>query len=142
MRFARLAAVGLLAIIASCGGSSPTGNNGNNNNGGDPPPPNGGANVTIKDFTFSPETVTVKVGSSIQWVNDGPSAHHVVSDDGVWDAGQLAGPSGDTGPYGDGGTAGQSYTFQFDSAGTYNYHCANHPPTAYPNFVGVVVVTP
>ena len=128
MRFARLAAAGLLAIVASCGGSSPTGNN---NNTVDPPPPTGGKNVTIKDFVFSPETVTVKVGSSIQWVNDGESAHHVVSDDNVWDSGQLAGP-----------TAGKSFTFKFNTAGTYKYHCANHPPSAYPNFVGVVVVTP
>ena len=129
MRFARLAAAGLLAIVASCGGSSPTGNN----NTVDPPPPTGGKNVTIKDFVFSPETVTVKVGSSIQWVNDGESAHHVVSDDNVWDSGQLAGPTGGD-PYGGGGSAGKSFTFRFN--------CANHPPSAYPNFVGVVVVTP
>jgi plastocyanin len=140
MRFTRLAAAGLLAILASCGGSSPTGSD-NNNGGTPPPPPPGGKNVTIKDFSFSPETVTVKVGSAIQWVNNGPSAHHVVSDDGVWDSGQLAGPSGSD-PYGDGSTAGQNYKFTFDSAGTYTYHCANHPPSAYPNFVGVVMVTP
>ncbi|HEU6453305.1 MAG TPA: plastocyanin/azurin family copper-binding protein [Gemmatimonadaceae bacterium] len=97
--------------------------------------------MTVKDFTFSPETVTVKVGSSIQWVNDGPSAHHVLSDDMVWDSGNLSGPSGSD-PYGYGGTAGQTFTFKFDSAGTFTYHCKNHPPSAYPNFVGVVVVTP
>jgi plastocyanin len=140
MRFARLAAAGLLAIVVSCGGSSPTENS--NNNKQDPPPPTGGKNVTIKDFTFSPETVTVAAGSSIQWVNDGPSTHHVVSDDGVWDTGQLSGGTADTSYYGGGSTAGESFTFQFDSAGTYTYHCANHPPSAYPNFVGVVIVTP
>jgi plastocyanin len=140
MRFARLAAVGLLAIVASCGGSSPTGNS--NNQPVDPPPPTGGKNVTIQDFAFSPETVTVAVGSSVQWVNHGPSAHHVVSDDGMWDSGQLSGGSADSSYYGGGSASGDSYTFHFDSAGTYNYHCANHPPSAYPNFVGVVIVTP
>lgn len=139
MRFARLAATGLLAIAASCGSSSPTGDNGNPVV---PPPPPGGTNVTVQDFAFSPESVTVKVGTKVQWVNNGPSAHHVVSDDGIWDAGQLAPPSGDTGPYGNGDSAGQTYQFEFDSAGTYRYHCANHPPTAYPQFVGVIVVTP
>jgi plastocyanin len=139
MRLVRLAAAGVLAIVAACGGSSPTGNN---NSSGDPPPPTGGKNVTIKDFAFSPETVTVAVGSSVQWVNDGPSAHHVVSDDNVWDSGQLASPTGGGDPYGGGSSAGQSFTFKFNTAGTYKYHCANHPPSAYPNFVGVVVVTP
>lgn len=139
MRFARLAAAGLLAVLAACGGSSPTENTNNNNN--PPPPPPGGANVTIKDFTFSPETVTVKAGASVQWVNNGPSAHHVVSDDMVWDSGNLAGPSGSD-PYGYGDTKGQTFTFKFDNAGTFKYHCSNHPPSGYPNFVGVVVVTP
>lgn len=137
MRLVRLAAAGVLAIVAACGGSTPTGNNNNTN----PPPPTGGKNVTIKDFVFSPETVTVAAGSSVQWVNDGPSAHHVVSDDNVWDSGQLASPTGG-GTYGGGSSAGQSFTFKFNTAGTYKYHCANHPPSAYPNFVGVVVVTP
>ncbi|HEY9517204.1 MAG TPA: plastocyanin/azurin family copper-binding protein [Gemmatimonadaceae bacterium] len=139
MRFTRLAATGLLAIAASCGGSSPTSNSGNPPP--PPPPPVGGANVGIKDFSFSPETVTVKVGASVQWVNNGPSSHHVVSDDGVWDAGNLAPPSGDDGTYG-GSTGGQTFTFKFTTAGTYNYHCSNHPLSAYPNFKGVVVVTP
>jgi plastocyanin len=138
MRFAHLATAGLLAILASCGGSSPTGTN---NTTSDPPPPTGGKNVTIREFTFSPETVTVKAGTSIQWVNDGEMAHHVVSDDNVWDSGNLASPTASD-PNGYGGTAGQSFQFRFDNAGTYKYHCANHPPSAYPNFVGVVVVTP
>jgi plastocyanin len=139
MRFARLAAAGLLAVLASCGGSSPTGNNDNNNN--PPPPPPGGKNVTIKDFSFSPETVTVKVGASVQWVNEGGRAHDVVSDDNVWNSGQLASPT-PSDPYGYGGSDGQSYQFKFTTAGTYKYHCSNHPPSAYPNFVGVVIVTP
>lgn len=140
MRVARLAAAGLLAMVVACGGSSPTEDNTNNNNP-PPPPPSGGKNVTITDFSFSPETVTVKVGASVQWVNEGPSAHHVVSNDMVWDAGNLAGPSGSD-PYGYGDTEGQTFTFKFDSAGTFSYHCKNHPPSAYPNFVGVVIVTP
>ena len=138
MRFARLAATGLLAIAASCGGSSVT--DSGNPPPPPPPPPPGGANVTVKDFTFSPESVTVKVGAAVRWINDGPSAHHVKSDDTVWDAGNLAPPSGDGGTYGE--TAGQSFSFTFTQAGTFRYHCENHPPTAYPNFKGVVVVVP
>lgn len=138
MRFARLAATGLLALAISCGGSSPTANDGGNPP--PPPPPPGGANVGIEDFSFSPETVTVKVGAAVQWVNNGASAHQIVSDDGVWDTGNLAPPSGDPGDYGN--TAGQKYQFTFTTAGSYNYHCSNHPLSAYPNFKGVVIVTP
>jgi plastocyanin len=140
MRFARLTTVCLALVFAACGGSSPTGSN-DNNPPQNPPPPAGGKNVTIKDFSFSPETVTVTVGSKVQWVNNGATAHHVVSDDDVWDSGSLSSPTGSD-PYGDGGSAGQSYQFEFTTAGTYKYHCENHPPSAYPNFVGVVVVTP
>lgn len=140
MRFTRVAAAGLLAVLAACGGSSPTGND-NTGNTGDPPPPSGGKNVSIKEYSFAPETVTVQVGTSVQWVNNGQMAHHVVSDDGVWDSGQLAGSSASD-PYGSGDTGSKDFTFTFDSAGTYTYHCANHPPSAYPNFVGVVIVTP
>lgn len=137
MRFARLAATGLLAIAASCGGSTVT-------DVGTPPPPPppppGGANVSIKEFTFSPESVTVKVGAGVRWINDGTMAHHVKSDDAVFDAGNLAPPTGGDSNYGP--TAGQSYTYTFTKAGTYRYHCENHPLSAYPNFKGVIVVTP
>jgi plastocyanin len=137
MRFARLAATGLLAIAASCGGSSVTDTG---NPPPPPPPPPGGSNISVKEYSFSPESVTVKVGAAVRWINDGTMAHHVKSDDNVWDAGNLAPPTGDGGTYG--GTAGQSYQYTFTQAGTYKYHCENHPPSAYPNFTGVIVVTP
>jgi plastocyanin len=140
MRVARLAAVCGLAVVISCGGgdSSPTGAD----NGGTPPPPSGGVNIEVRDYSFTPDSLTIKVGTTVQWVNQGPSTHHVVSDNGVWDAGQLTPPSGDGGDYGGGPTYGETYQFKFDQAGTYRYHCANHPLSAYPNFKGVIVVTP
>jgi plastocyanin len=49
--------------------------------------------VNLQDFYFSPATLSVSVGTVVQWVNHGPSAHTATSDDGVWDSGQLVAPS-------------------------------------------------
>ena len=95
--------------------------------------------MSIKEYTFTPESVTVKVGAAVRWLNDGTMAHHIKSDDAVFDAGNLAPASGDGGY---GSTNGQSYSYTFTQAGTYRYHCENHPLSAYPNFKGVIVVTP
>lgn len=119
-----------LLATAACGSTNPTyptmGTGG---------PPGTGATVGISDYAFSPETLTVAVGTTVTWVNSGPSAHTSTSDGGAWDSGQLAGPTSG-GAYG-GGSAGGSYSFNFVSAGTYAYHCANHA-----TMHGVVVVTP
>lgn len=139
MRHSYLAALsGVVMLIACGGGSSVTGMSGGGGPQGQTPPPSG--NVSIQDFSFSPETVTVKVGQVVQWTNNGPSAHTTTSDAGTWDSGQLAAPG--NGTYGNGTQSGGTFKFTFNQAGTFPYHCANHPPSQYPNFRGVVVVTP
>jgi len=69
--------------------------------------------VTIKDFQFTPATVTIKVGGAVTWTNDGPSTHDVTADDGSFKSGSLA--------------TGKTYTRTFDTAGTFDYHCGIHP---------------
>ena len=47
-------------------------------------------------------------------MNDDTNTHTVMSDDGTsFNSGDL--------------TAGASYSYQFQTVGTYNYHCALHP---------------
>lgn len=101
-------------------------------------PTNGG--VTIQDFSFSPAALTVKVGTTVKWTNSGPSAHTSTSNTGTWDSGQLSSPTSG-GAYG-GGSAGGTYQYTFTIAGTYPYHCSNHPPSTYPGFTGTITVTP
>jgi plastocyanin len=84
--------------------------------------------VTIQDFTFSPASVTIKVGAAVQWTNHGPSTHTATSDTDVWDSGQLSPSNG-------------QFQMTFTQAGTFPYHCTNHPPSRYPNFTGTVTVT-
>src|SRR5713226_948999 len=97
--------------------------------------------VTIQDFTFSPASLPIKVGTTVKWTNNGPSAHTTTSDAGVWNSGTLSAPTGG-GAYG-GGAAGGSYQFAFTAQGTYGYHCAIHPPSLpqYAGFTGTITVT-
>ena len=63
--------------------------------------------ISISDFTFTPATASVPVGSTVRWSNAGPSEHSSTSDASVWDSGVLAPlPAGGGGGYGGGGTGG------------------------------------
>jgi len=69
--------------------------------------------VTIKDFSFQPQNVTISVGSTIMWTNTGLSTHTSTSDTNVWDSGNIP--------------PGQSFSFTFNTPGVYSYHCNIHP---------------
>jgi plastocyanin len=69
--------------------------------------------VTISDFQFSPASMQVAQGTTVTWTNNGPTNHTSTSDTGVWDSGVLP--------------AGKSFSFKFNSPGTFAYHCAIHP---------------
>jgi plastocyanin len=99
-----------------------------------------GPHVVIQDFSFTPQSITIKAGQSVTWTNSGPSVHDVTSDTMVFESGNLS-VGGEGNPYG-GSTQGGVFSFTFNTAGTYNYHCMLHPPSQYPGFTGTVVVTP
>lgn len=132
MHLARLIAIAGVTIAAACDGSSTPTQTGFG--GGGPTVNSSVVNVTIQDFSFAPAAVTIKAGTTVQWTNHGPSAHTTTSDSGVWDSGILNAP-------GSGGGAGGTFKFTFTQAGTFSYHCTNHPPSAFPNFIGSVTVT-
>jgi plastocyanin len=69
--------------------------------------------VSIQDFSFSPGQITVAPGTTVTWVNKGPSPHTTTADDGSWDSGTLQ--------------QGEDFSFIFDQPGTYTYHCSIHP---------------
>jgi plastocyanin len=82
-----------------------------------------GSSVAIQDMNFSPATLTVKKGTTVTWTNKDSVAHTVTVDSG-------AGPnSGNL-------DSGKTYSYTFDTAGTFNYHCQYHS-----NMVAKVVVT-
>lgn len=46
--------------------------------------------VTIADFQFTPASIQVAQGTTVNWTNNGPTNHTTTSDSGVWDSGTLA----------------------------------------------------
>ena len=84
--------------------------------------------VSIKGFAFTPEALTVPLGTTVTWTNDEDSLHTVTS-------GTAEAPSGrfDSGEI----DTGVDFAFTFAEEGTYPFFCARH------DFMkGVVTVTP
>jgi plastocyanin len=69
--------------------------------------------VSIQDFFFEPDQITVAPGTTVTWVNDGEEPHTSTADDGMWDSGTLQ--------------PGESFSFTFDEPGSYAYFCEIHP---------------
>jgi LPXTG-motif cell wall-anchored protein len=77
--------------------------------------------VTIRDYAFSPRTVTVEPGDTVTWTNRDGVRHSATAEDGSFDTGLLG--------------RGESGEHTFREAGTYQYVCTPHP-----NMQGTVVV--
>ena len=75
--------------------------------------PVSGNSITLANFAFSPPTLTVKVGTTVTWTNNDGTTHIVTSDTGVFNSGNLA--------------TNATFSFTFNSAGTFAYHCSIHP---------------
>jgi plastocyanin len=128
----------LAAMLYSCGG----GGGGYGSSSGMPPAPittvqavacpaSGTTDVSIVSMTapgFNPSSITVPVNTIVKWTNnDATMTPHTVTSTtvplyGAFDSGQMS--------------FGSSVCFKFTSAGTFNYHCSNHPAT----MIGLVTV--
>lgn len=71
------------------------------------------SSIVMKNFDFSPMSLTVKAGTSVTWKNLDGEPHTVTSVDGVFRSGAL--------------DQNDSYTFKFEKPGTYKYLCSIHP---------------
>lgn len=81
----------------------------------------GGAQASVKiggvgTYSFSPSTMSVKVGTTVTWTNTTQAPHTVTSDSG--DPASINGSLD---------SSGSTFSFTFTQAGTYNYHCSVHP---------------
>lgn len=70
------------------------------------------ASVSIGDNFYSPASVSVAVGDTVTWANNGQAQHSATADDGSFD----------TGVFGPGVTRSQT----FNQAGTFSYFCTVH----------------
>lgn len=83
----------------------------------------GETRLTIDNFTFNPNTVTVPVGTRIVWENNDDIPHSIVETTGKFRSAAL-----DT---------DDKFSFTFNQAGTFAYFCGLHP-----HMTGKVVVMP
>lgn len=85
------------------------------------------ATVTVKisNFAFTPKSVTVAVGGTVEWVNEA-GRHMVEADDGSFKSETLK--------------AGDKFSQTFSKAGKYPYHCTFHGDKGGKDMAGTVVV--
>jgi amicyanin len=79
------------------------------------------AEVDIDQFTFLPQRITVKAGTTVTWINEDDVPHTIVSSGKVFKSKAL-----DT---------ADKFSFTFTTPGTYDYFCSVHP-----HMTGAVVV--
>ena len=79
------------------------------------------ATVTIDNFTFEPQRLTVKAGTTVTWVNQDDIPHTVASNTKVFKSKAL-----DT---------DDKFSFTFATPGVYDYFCSMHP-----HMTGTIVV--
>lgn len=72
-----------------------------------------GAQIVISDYKYEPADITIKAGESVTWTNEDAVQHNAAADDGAFEGPLLS--------------KGESYTFTFNTPGTYPYHCTPHP---------------
>ncbi|MCX6758313.1 MAG: cupredoxin family copper-binding protein [Candidatus Nealsonbacteria bacterium] len=69
------------------------------------------AAIAIANFSFQPPALTIKTGTTVVWTNEDPAPHQIKSD--TFNSSALS--------------KGETFSFTFVSAGTYDYSCAIHP---------------
>ena len=69
--------------------------------------------VVIKNFMFSPMSLTIKAGSTVTWKNLDGEPHTVVNDAGIFHSAAL--------------DQNDTFQFKFDKPGVYKVFCGIHP---------------
>jgi plastocyanin len=82
--------------------------------------------VLVVDVNFREKEVTVPVGTTVTWMYNANLPHTVTSDDGLFDSGTLG--------------SGGSFSYTFDEAGTFAYHCRFHGGPGGSAMSGVIIV--
>lgn len=77
--------------------------------------------INMQNFSFSPNTLTIKAGTTVTWTNQDDATHTVTSYTGLFDSGDLG--------------KGDTFSYTFTQPGTYKYHCVSHA-----NMVATIIV--
>ncbi len=82
--------------------------------------------IDMEDFEFVSNNATIKVGTTVTWVNVGDAPHSAQADDGTFDTTIFE--------------SGEERSFTFDAPGTYAYFCELHGASEGRGMSGVIVV--
>lgn len=69
--------------------------------------------VEIRNFAYSPQTVEIRAGGSVRFINRDRAGHTATADDGYFDTGMLG--------------QNEEAVITFDEAGEFPYYCIPHP---------------
>jgi len=69
--------------------------------------------IHVRNLLYGPDAISVRAGTTVEWVNDDPLAHTVVAADSSFDSGLIE--------------PGKTWRFRFTKPGTYAYSCRPHP---------------
>jgi plastocyanin len=72
-----------------------------------------GSPTDITSWAFDNTNLTIPAGMTVTWTNTGAQQHTVTADDASVDSGMI--------------DPGNTFTFEFDTPGTFTYHCTPHP---------------
>ena len=68
--------------------------------------------VSIRDFAFDPAAVETTVGTTVTWTNNDSVPHTATDNTGGFQSGKIS--------------AGESFSYTFEEAGTFDYFCEYH----------------
>lgn len=91
--------------------------------------------VDLQGVRFTPQETTVRVGDTVTWTHrDSGLSHHVAAHDGSFDSHPTCGR-----PFGVCMKGGETFSYTFSRAGTYQYHCRPHAASRT-GMVGTITV--
>ena len=128
-RFKVLSTVAVIVLSASaCMGKTPDSRQG---------PPVVTIHMTVAK-QYSPKTVTISVGDTVEWVNDDPAnLHNITTDKDATDIPKAISMPRGAKPFNSGLIVqGQRFRYTFTVPGWYRYVCVPHQP----EMVGTIIV--
>jgi plastocyanin len=83
-------------------------------------------NVTVSNFTYTPNIVRINQGDTVTWSNNNGGQHNVAADDGTFNSGAVS--------------TSFTYSHTFTTPGIYRYFCVAHGGAGGIGMSGQVVV--